>query len=280
VSAPPVVRLYPSGGAACPLQGLYLGHALRDRRAAGRPYVYTNFIASLDGRISEPVPGSTRRRVPSAIANPRDWRLYMELLAQCDAVLTTARHLRALAAGRQRELLDLGQGEYEDLGRWRRERHLPAQPLTVVVSAALEIPTQVHRQLPGGLLVLTTTAAPPDRLQALRDDGIEVLTCGGGERVDGTAAMERLHGRGIATVYSIAGPRVLHALLRAGLLDRLYLTLAQTLLAGDTFDTLTRGPALAPPPGFELYELYLDPHGPQGIGQLLMSFDADRRGAV
>lgn len=271
MDASTVAPLYPPGGEPRELQGLYLTHDLRRRAPGARPYVYSNFIASLDGRISEPVPGSRRRRVPAALANPRDWRLYMELLAQCDAVLTTARHLRAIAAGRQRELLDLGGDAYGDLADWRRQRGLPPQPLTVVISAALDIPAQL--QLPGGLLVVTAAEASEERVRALRTAGIEVLRCGEGARVDTDALLGALPGRGVGLLYSIAGPRVLHGLLQAGAVDRLYLTLALTLLGGETFDTLTFGPALAPPPGFRLHELYLDEHAPAGAGQLLLSVD-------
>ena len=271
MSTYPVARLFPPDGTPCALAGLYLQHDLRGHRVADRPFVYTNFIASLDGRISETQSG--RRQVPAAIANPRDWRLYMELLAQCDALLTTARHLRAVAAGRQQEFMDLGRREFQDLCAWRSDRGLSAKPSVVVMSAALDIPPGVHERLGTGLLVVTSQAAPAARLRELTESGIEVLTCSPGARVEIAAMLRALHGRGVASLYSIAGPGVLHGLLAANAVDRLYLTLAQTLLGGERYDTLTRGPALSPPAGLRLHELYLDEHAPAGAGQLLMSFD-------
>ena len=46
----PVIQLYPHH-AGHALEGLYLAHDLR-RLAADRPFVYANFVASLDGRIA------------------------------------------------------------------------------------------------------------------------------------------------------------------------------------------------------------------------------------
>lgn len=265
-----VRRLFPSSE-ALPLHGLYLRHDLRTRAEPRRPLVYTNFISSLDGHISEADPDSGRRRVPAALANPRDWRLYMELLAQSEIVLTTARHLRAMAAGRQRELLALDDPEYADLAAWRAARALPAQPAVAVLSNRLDFPPDVAERLAGDLLVFTGAAAPKARVEALRGAGVDV------QQADhiwqGADLVRILADKGFRSVYSIAGPGVLHTLLSAGALDRIYLTLAPLLLAGEPFDTLTRGPALTPPAGFRLFELYLDPEAPARGGQLLMSFD-------
>lgn len=269
----PVARLYPPRAAPHALTGLYLAHDLRRRALSERPFVYTNFIASLDGRISETVGG--RRQVPAAIANPRDWRLYMELLAQADGVLTTARHLRAIAAGRQQEFMAIGHGEFKDLGAWRQEHGLAPLPEVMVMSAALDIPAGIGARLGAPLLVVTSEGAPSERIRRLRDGGVEVLACGAGPRVDTAVMLARLRQRGVALLYSVAGPSILHGLLAAGAVDRLYLTLAQRMLGGEDFDTMTGGPPLSPPPGFRLHELYLDAHAPAGAGQLLMSFDRD-----
>lgn len=266
----PVTRLYPQRG-ECPLHGLYLAHDLRERTPTRRPFVYTNFISSLDGHISETDPDTGRRRVPKALANPRDWRLYMELLAQCDVVLTTARHLRAVAAGRQRELLSLQDREYADLAAWRRQRGLPPLPVTAVLSNRMDFPDSVIDQLPGGLLILTGGDSNPARVVALRRAGIDVVQ--GRGTMEGGEITKLLAERKLQQVYSIAGPAVMHTLLRARALDRLYLTLAPQLLAGEPFDTLTRGPALEPPAGFRLHELYWDGAAPSPGGQLLLSFD-------
>src|SRR5438309_2107204 len=91
-----VDRLYPAPPLRLSLTGLYLGHELRTRARPGEPYVYSNFIASLDGRISELDPRSHRRVPPRAIRHPHDWQLYLELAAQADAVVVSGRRWREL----------------------------------------------------------------------------------------------------------------------------------------------------------------------------------------
>ena len=68
-----ISRLFPFPAGEVPLAGAYLGRYLRRASAkTGRPYVYANFAASLDGRIAVPPPGEMELAVPKSIANPRD----------------------------------------------------------------------------------------------------------------------------------------------------------------------------------------------------------------
>lgn len=265
-----VLRLFPGPVEERPLEGTYLRHALH-RRGGARPFVYTNFIASLDGRISE-ADERGRRRVPAAIAGPRDWRLYMELLAQAEVLLTGGRHLRAVAAGRHGDLLQLAEAEHPDLVAWRREAGLTPHPTCAAFSASADIPAAALRaRHPGRLLVFTCEDAEPARVQALERAEVEVVAAGRGGRVDAAAALAWLAGRGVRTVYSIAGPRLFHALLSAGAVDRLYLTLAHQLLGGAHYDTLLHGAALTPPPRLRLRELHLDREG--GREQLFACYE-------
>jgi len=99
-----ISRLHPNAGSALPLQGVYLAHGLRKLASAQRPFIYSNFIASLDGRIAVPDPDTQRLRPPPAIANPHDWRLFLELATQADAVITSGRRLRELSENGNQEL--------------------------------------------------------------------------------------------------------------------------------------------------------------------------------
>lgn len=265
-----VLRLYPTPAETRPLAGLYLAERLPAQGARG-PFVYTNFISSLDGRISQPDPGSDRRRVPPAIANPHDWRLYLELLAQADVLISSAAHLRAVVAGRRHDLLAIP-ALPPDLLQWRQAQGLPAPPACVVVSAQLQIPVEAARLYPGPLLVVTGDAAPPAQRAALERAGIEVIRAGAGPRLDGGEIIRALADRGYTRVYSVAGPRILYTLLQADVLDRLYLTLAHTVLAGERYDTLSRGAFFSRARAFRLESLFLDPSMPEGAGQLLASF--------
>lgn len=273
-----VVRLFPLPPCELPLEGLYLGHVVAGRareRAQEGAFVYTNFITSLDGRISQPQPDNGLRAVPPALANPRDWRLYAELAAQADVLLTTGAHLRAVAAGRHGNLLTIG--DHADILAWRREQGLPEQIPCAAVSGALNIPAAaLCARHPGPLLVITGEAATIQSTQALTQAGIEVAHAGPGPRLTGGAILDVLIERGYRRVYCIGGPRLLHALLEADVIDRVYLTFAQVILAGDRYDTLTQGPRLEPPRGFDLRELYFDPHAPEHAGQLFACFDRVR----
>ncbi len=273
-----VVRLFPLPACEQPLEGLYLGHMLSQRggERAG-PFVYANFITSLDGRISQPQPDTGLRAVPPALANPRDWRLYAELAAQADVLLTTGAHLRAVAAGRHGNLLTLSDAAHADILAWRREQGLPVQIACAAVSGKLNIPaTALCARHPGPLLVITGDAAATADARALTQAGVDVVRTGSGPRVSGQAIFEALVGRGYRRVYCIGGPRLFHTLLEADVIDRMYLTFAQVILAGDRYDTLTQGPLLQPPRGFDLRELYFDPHAPVHAGQLFACFDRVR----
>src|SRR5688572_30682912 len=91
-----VLRIFPGPPEEVPLRGLYLDERFRPPNRRRQPFTYANFIASLDGRISLPDPRTTKRTVPTGIANARDWRLFQELAASADALITTGRYIRDL----------------------------------------------------------------------------------------------------------------------------------------------------------------------------------------
>jgi riboflavin biosynthesis pyrimidine reductase len=262
-------RLTPAGVEVA-LHGCFLSHRLHERGACGRPFVYTNFIASLDGRISWKNPAGFRE-VPPACSNDHDQRLYHELAAQADILITSSRHLRAVAAGRGAGMLTLGEHAAE-LANWRRASGLTERPRVAVVSAKLDLPPR--EQLPdiaGEITVLTWGHAEPRRLAEARARGYEVQVCGGGPHIDGLQLLAALNQ--CQAIYSVAGPQLHTALLRAGRMDRIYLTLVPLLLGGDDYDTLTAGTPLSPPPCYELSELWQDESEPKGCGQLFAVFD-------
>jgi hypothetical protein len=93
-----LLQLYPpKTGTTETIEGRYLRHRLHRQNRMGGPCVYSNYVMSLDGRIALgcPHPG-----VPKAITSDADWRLYQELAAQADVLLTSGRYLREWAEGR------------------------------------------------------------------------------------------------------------------------------------------------------------------------------------
>jgi riboflavin biosynthesis pyrimidine reductase len=275
----PVTRLYPAPGNDQKLEGLYLDHRLHTRGGPGRPFIYANFITSLDGRIATAAAGRMTHVVPSAITNRRDWRLYQELAGQADLLVTSGRFFRQSVVGEAQDILPVGNGQdYDDIRSWRQEQGLPPQPDIAIISASLDIPLASlepyrHRRI----LVITGEKADQARIGTLRDHAIEVICAGRDKQVDGSAMIAALAEMNYRSIYCIAGPAVFHTVLATGALDRLYLTIAQLLLGGKDYDTLTRGALLEPAPGMKLMHLYHDPQTPEGAGQMFCVFQRDSR---
>jgi riboflavin biosynthesis pyrimidine reductase len=270
-----VTRLYPLPATDFPLKGLYLGRAMRSGASSAEPFVYSNFITSLDGRIAIAAEGRSTRQVPAAIANPRDWRLYQELAAHADILITSGRYFRQSQVGEAQDRLPVSDHpDYADIREWRGRQGLAVQPDIAILSRSLDIPPEsLSAYRNRRIIVVTGRCSSAERMACLRDQGVEMITAGEDRTVDGSELVARLAERGYARLYAIAGPDVLHTLLQARVLDRLYLTTTHQLLAGERFDTLTWGTGFDPALGMRLASLYLDPHAPAGASQWFSAFD-------
>lgn len=268
-----VLQLYPLPSQELPLKGLYLAHDLRQHnRSTGPAYVYANFVASLDGRIAIPRPGGGLK-VPENTANDRDWRLYQELAAQADLIISSGRYLRDWAEGRAQEILQIDDPRFADLRAWRKERNLPMQPDIAIISGSLRFPIPEVLTAGGRKVVVFTSGEPdPERVAEIEAKAGQVIVAGD-TGVEGDHLVAHLAGLGYRTVYSAAGPRILHLLITGGVLNRLYLTYANRLLGGDPFATILEGPLLEPAVGMKTNTIYFDPHGLGGLGQLFLSYD-------
>jgi riboflavin biosynthesis pyrimidine reductase len=269
-----VMQVYPLPSTERPLEGLYLGHDIRQYLTEAGPYVYTNFVVSLDGRIAVADPSTSRLSVPRAIANERDWRLFQELLAQADIVITSGDYLRRRAEGRAQEILQVNDPRYADLRDWRAQHGLPPFPDIAIVSRSLAF--AVPEVLTAGgrkVWVYTITGANPARVREIEASSAKVVVAGE-EGVLGKWMVGQMVEQGYQAVYSIAGPGIHQILLEARLMDRLYMTLANRVLSGETYALLTEGTLLQPPVDMRLNAIYYDPHAPEGLGQLFLSYDA------
>lgn len=270
-----ILQLYPQSERQHELHGLYLKHQLHRLGRDGSPFVYSNFISSLDGRIAISAADRDTHQVPPAIANPRDWRLFQELGTQADILITSARYFREYAIGQAQDTLPIGEGQkFDDLRRWRLEQGLTAQPDIAVISASLNIPPQALEAYPNRRLhILTGADADPDRVAPLEAAGAQVHYVGEGHQADGAQAVDALAQADYRSIYVIGGPYVLNTLLQANRLDRLYLTLANRILGGEEFDTFVYGITLQPARRLRLEHLYYDPLAPEQCGQLLCCYD-------
>jgi len=254
-----VLRLYPAPHTKKPLKELYLRLNLHRQAPDDDVLIYSNYIASVDGRISLRDAVSGQFSVPEAIANKRDWRLYQELAAQADVLVTSARYFRQLAAGQAQDLLPVGQSrDFADLLDWRRAQGLGVQPAVAIISNSLDIPVEALDMVHGrGIYVFTTDQADPAWEMALKRHGAHVIHAGGTEGVDGAVLRRQLAGLDFSSAYVIAGPQVHGMLIKARALDRLFLTTHCSLLAGDEFHTMLQG-ELEAPARLNLESLYLD----------------------
>lgn len=269
-----VQQLYPAPAVERPLRGLFLSHNLRRySERIGKAFVYSNFVTSIDGRIAVPHPSREGLMVPKATANERDWRLFQELAAQADIIISSGRYLRDWADGRAQEILQIDDPRFADLRQWRKERGLPPQPDIAIISGSLRFPIPDVLTAGGRKVVVFTTANPnPERVAEIEAKAGQVVVAGE-HSVDGALLVQAMGEMGYQTVYSATGPKVLHLLLAGGVLNRLYLTQANRLLGGQPFSTIVEGPLFAPAVDLQISTIYLDKEAPDGLGQLLVSYD-------
>jgi len=253
-----VLRLYPAPQQQAALQGLYLDLNLHRQAADGGVLIYSNFISSLDGRISVHEPETCEYIVPESIANKRDWRLYQELAAQSDVMLTSARYFRQLAKGRAQDLLPVGEAaEYTDLLEWRRGQELKTQPDVVVLSNSLDVPLKaIEKVQDRSVMVLTSQQADRKKLELLQSHGVKVFMVGQ-KAVEGLALKQFLIEQEYRSAYMVAGPEVHRTLVADRVLDRMFLTTHCSLLGGNAFHTILQG-GIGNAAQLELRSLYLD----------------------
>ena len=271
-----ILELYPTPGTTRELNGTYLAHDLHSLGTPDHPFVYANFVSSLDGRIAVAEADTAESYVLDDLTSGNDWRLFQELQAQADCLVTHGGYLRSVGAGTFPDILQVGAAnKVEDIGQWRRAHGLAGQPAIAIVSRTLDFPMppslKQHQQ---PVHILTADGAPKARVARWRDEGYEVVFAGAGASVEGAPMIRALGARGYARVYLMAGPQLIETVLRDGSLSRLYLTLTHQLLGGEHFHTVIAGPRLGAAGRLQMKSLYYDAEAPKGTGQWFASFDA------
>ncbi|PWC88397.1 riboflavin biosynthesis protein RibD [Azospirillum sp. TSH100] len=270
-----MLRLYPGTPEEVALLGAYLAHCLHERGSANAPFVYASFVSSLDGRIALRDPASDESRLPAGLVSGNDFRLFLELQAQADCLVTHGGYLRDLAAGRLDDVLQVGtQDVARELAQWRADNGLPSQPAIVIASASLDFPMPDSPASNGQRVVIATGAeAPADQVAYWRSAGYEVLVAGNGVSVDGGLLGRQLGGMGFRSIYLLTGPRMLDTMLRDGMLSRPYLTIAHRLLGGESFHSMLSGSELGDAGRLRLCALHYDCSAPDGTGQFFAHFE-------
>ncbi|MGH8477172.1 MAG: RibD family protein [Methylococcales bacterium] len=272
---PLVQQLYPAPYHEKELEGLYLDHAIHRLGSPESPFVYANFLSSLDGRIALIDPESGASFLPKTLTNRNDFRLFLELHAQADCLITHGAYLRSLREGKLGNILQVGTGEEgSDLLEWRKEQGLEPQPAIVIASASLDF------EVPGSIeehgqecYIATGQDADPVRIRHWRERGYVVILAGDGHMVQGNHLVAELGKLGYRSIYLIAGPNMLDTMLRERRLCRLYQTISLQLFGGESFHSLLPGPVLGPSGRLRLRELYYDSAGDEHCAQLFACFE-------
>lgn len=275
MAAATILELYPNPGVERPLAGTYLAHGLHELGTPERPFVYANFVSSVDGRIAVVEAHTGESYVLEDLASGHDWRLFQELQAQASCLVTHGGYLRALAEGKFPDVLQVGISEQAaDIGEWRQAHGLTRQPAVAVASTSLDFPLPPSLAAHGqAVFIITSHGASRNRVQAWERKGYPVLFAGSGAMVEGGPLVKVLGQLGYARLYLLTGPTMLDTMFRDGVLSRLYLTITHQVIGGREFHTLVSGPVLGAAGRLRLRTLFYDPSAPKGTGQWFASFD-------
>lgn len=212
------------GAAADAAVDLYAAYAMPNG-----PFVRANFATSVDGRVE-------LEGVSKGVSSDIDREVFHVMRALCDVVLAGAQTVRAESYGPARPTA-------ERIEIRRAYGYADVPPIAVVTrSGRLDPSSALFTEAKVRTIVLAPERSLPD-LVSLRDVA-EVVVCGDTE-VEPALAVAALAVRGLGRVLCEGGPRLHHALLEAGQLDELCLTLSP-LTAGGNSQRLAVAP-LTPP---------------------------------
>jgi riboflavin-specific deaminase-like protein len=193
------------------------------------PFVFSNFAMTADGKIAF----AGGEFVP--FGSERDRENMMELRATADAVMAGARTIEAPG-------VTMGPGG-KKFQRLRVRRGLNEFNLRVIVSGggSMDTGAEIFRHRFSPIIVLVSERAPAKRVQRLRRVADEVGIFGETE-VDFPSALRWLHEKWDVKRLLCEGGGALHdAIIRAGLLEELHLTICPTIFGGRSAPTLAEG---------------------------------------
>ncbi|MGR0319070.1 dihydrofolate reductase family protein [Agromyces sp. ZXT2-3] len=177
-----------------------------------------NMVSSLDG-------AATLAGRSGGLGDPEDQRLMSVLRSHADVVVVGAATVRAEGYG--------GAAVVAEDAAWRVARGRAPQPRFAIVSTGLGLGPEhpffaEARERP---LVLTSRSASAERRAALAE--VADVIVAGDDRVDLRAAFAELARRGLRSVLSEGGPRLLGELAAADLVDELCVSIGPLLVGGD-----------------------------------------------
>lgn len=206
---------------------------------AGALFVRCNMITTFDGAV-------TLNGRSGALGGPADRRVFQVLRSWADLIVVGAGTARAERYGPAR--LD------DDLRATRLARGQPAVPPIAVVtlSGHLDVASSFFAEAETRPVVVTAGGADAAALR--RVEQVADVVVAGDRAVDLGSAFGHLASSGFRSVLLEGGPGLNAAVVHAGLLDELCLTLSPRLVAG-TGPRVFAGPELDPPMGAEVVQL-------------------------
>ncbi len=269
-----IVCLYPEFGAAEPLRGLYLRRNPFAAVNQQRPFVYANFLSSLDGRIALRGSDQTHFQLPKTLKSDEDFRLFLELYAHADCIITHSGYMRSLSAGRLGNVLQIPDLQStQDIHDWRKEHGMASAPDIIIISGSLDFPWHESLNRSNQKVHIATGAFPnEERRQQWIGLGHTVHVLGSSTTVDAQPLMEFVVQQGYRSVYLVAGPQLLQELLVNNYVDRFFITLCHQLLGGEDFKSLIPEVTLEEKGHMELQRLYMDDKSSSMLGQWYAEF--------
>lgn len=198
-----------------------------------RPYLYINMAATVDGKIVIGEPGGTAK----GVGGPTDQKLFRRLQTVCDAALLGGNTLRASQVIYPKDKARYVITRSGDLPL--TNRFFTDAPERAYILAPENLPAEIRERLAGGANLLQTGCDTVDLPAALRrmrqEQNVNVLLCEGGATLNAD-------------------------LIRLGLADELFLTIAPKLKGGSHLPTIVSGAGF--PPGhfasLRLLSIYRD----------------------
>lgn len=207
-------RALPPGAAIAP-EDCYTGLDLAARAPAERPYVVCNFVSTADGR-------ATAQGKTAKLGGEGDRVVFHLLRTQADAVLAGTGTLRVERYG----VLT----KNDDLAEIRVREGRSAQPLGVVISRSGRVPFDIPLFSDARARVAVYAPAGTRIPECPAEVILHPLPAGDASLAEVLRSLR--HDHGVRAMLCEGGPAMFSALVEAGLVDELFLTLAPALVGG------------------------------------------------